>query len=295
MAGLSATLFHSASIDLIGDHSAAAKSGSSISGRALSDTAHGSTAGLRYLELELTQLRTSSSSWFGAGFTDVTSGLTTWIGGAAEAGVYVGAGSESEVRAYVSGGPGAFIGTSLLALGTRIGLWLDPSTRRVWVSTRPRNGWLVGVSAAARPDLGTGEQWTVGGTAAIRFAVTPGFGSGSDRNVVRARTRYGELLNGELYGARPWDAREVTISGTVNTAHASVRASLRWAWFDHASPHLIVTAPTSVGTLTVGSGGAYSISVWTSLDAGQVGSLLLMRDDGDVVQARAHYMPRTAP
>lgn len=293
MAGLSATLFDSASIDLIGDHSAAAKSGSSISGRALSDTAHGSTAGLRYFEVDLTGIRSSGNRWFGVGLTDSTSSLTSWIGAGTDYGIYLGAPSASSLGLYVNGAGSRFIGESLLAQLARIGVWVDTSTRRVWITSRPRGGYLVGTAIDARPDLGVGQSWTMPGTGALRVAITPGFGSVGDRNVARFRSRHAELMVGERYSAQPWDARQITISGTVNTDHAPVGSQLRVAWFDHASPHEITTAPTSVTTITVGAGGAYSVTIWTSLDPGQAGSLLLMRDDGTVLQARSHYRPVT--
>lgn len=295
MSGLSSTLYDTGSIEIIGGHSAAAISGSSISGRALSDVSHGSSAGLRYAEIELTDIRSTTERFFGAGFVDSTASLTSWIGAGGNHGVYLGAGGVDAVNQYVNGGLLGGGGNSNLAAGARICLWLDCGNRKVWVSTRPRVGNLLGASVTARPDLGTGESWTVGGTDPLRLAITPGYGSGSDRNVARLRSRHTELLVGERYGAQPWDAREVTVTGTVNTAHAAVGSTLRWAWFDHPSPSEIVTAPTSVGTLTVGSGGAISASVWTSLDAGGVGSLLLMLDGGDVVAARSHYMPVAAP
>lgn len=295
MAGLSSTLFDSASIDLTGDHSASAKSGSTISGRALSDVAHGSGAGLRYLEVEVTALRSSGNRWWGVGFTDSSGSLTRWIGAGADQSLYLGATIATGLNIYINGNNQGGAGSSLQGVGARLLLWLDPATRRVWVSSRPRNGFLIGASYAARPDLGTQQSWTVPGTGALRFAVTPGFGSGDDRNTVRVRTRHSEMLNGELYGALPWDARSVTLTGGLNPAHVSVGDTLRWAWFDHSSPHELSSAATSRGSTTVLAGHTYSITATTSLDAGQVGSLVLMRSDGTVVAARSHYCPVTAP
>jgi len=169
----------------------------------------------------------------------------------------------------------------------------------VWITSRPRNGWLVGVAENARPDLGTGESYTVAGSGAIRIAITPGYGSGGDANVVRLRSRHGELQVRELYGALPWDARTSTISLTlrdpVSGDFIASGTNFSWVWFDETTPDTL-GMPTSQGTGTVGVSGAASCPVTTSLDPGGTGWIVVSTSDGSALdQCRSHAMPVIAP
>lgn len=292
MAGLSATLFDARSIEIVGGHSAAAISGSDGTGRALSDVGH--TTGLWVAEVEVTQYRSGGTAYWGCGVLSDTANLNVGLGAGPDPGYYFGffGSIQRYLNASFSGG-----GTGLAQFdslpGLRIRFVVDAATRKVWIGGHRVTGMGTYAQGSGQPSLGTGEHWIVPGSGPLRIALRPANGSASNRNVLRLCSRHHELTSFERDGAQPWDARQITISGTVNSDHAPVGSQLRVAWFDHPSPHEITTAPTSVTTITVGAGGAYSVTIWTSLDPGQPGSLLLMRDDGTVVQARSHYRPVT--
>jgi hypothetical protein len=293
MAGLSATHFDSASISRTvsadGDI-ATATSGGTSSGRALSDVAH-SSGGLRYAEIEVISLRNGTNS-FGIGCVSSTANLSQWIGQGVDKGFYLRV-SGNTMQAYLNGAMSTVHGQSIADVGMRWLVWLNPASRKMWLTTTDREGGRYGDGPNANPAAGTSESWVVPGTDPIRLAITPGYGSGGDANALRLRTRYTQLRGrgAELLGALPWDARESTI--TVNVSGVSDGTTLRWAWFDEPRPDLL-TQPTSRGTVTV-SGGAVSVTVSTSLDAGGIGTLLLSTTDGTVVQCRSNYMPAVAP
>lgn len=297
MGGLSTTQYDAASIELIGTHSVAALSGDNPSGRALSDRSHGSSSGLRYVEAEIVQRRSGTPWHWGIGFVDTTAHLSDWIGKQEHPGVYQANPGTTDHglianAAYVSTNIAGAVGW--IWPGSRIGLWLNTATRKVWVATHAEGRWLPELRFG-RPDLGTDEYWTVPGTGPIRFAITPGFGSGSNRNVIRVHTRPGEFLAIDTYGATAWDSRTITLTGTLDASDVSVGDTLRWAWFDHESPHLITSAPTSVGSTTVLTGPAYSIAASTSLDSAGAGMLVLMKSDGTPIACRGHVAPVTVP
>ena len=300
MAGLSATHYDSASIERINDFTVAALSGSNITGRALSDIAHGSGAGLRYVEFELFSRRGSQSWHWGGGFVDNTDNLADYLGAQSYQCLYQ-AIPLTEDHCVFAGNAVVIAnvgGTAQIMPGARIGLWLDTATRRVWVATHSVDavdgGWLPKLRSG-RPDLGTDPVWTVPGTAPLRFAVVPGWGSSSNRNVVRVHTKHSSFLAIDTYGALPWDARMITLTGDHNPAHISSGEDILYAWFDHENPSEITTAPTSVGTTAAMSGPGYSIEVLTYLDPGQTGSLLLMKADGTPIACRSHYAPVVTP
>lgn len=296
MAGLSTTHYDSATIAIAsataGD-TATATSGGTLGGRALSDVAH-SSGGLRYFEVEVVQLRSSTNTW-GIGIVDNTSNLTQWIGGDTHSGFWWR--DSSAISLYASGARLSFHGNSAGGVGMRALVWVDPASRKMWITATDRVGGRYG-DGTARPDLGTGETWTIPGTGPLRVALSPSRGDGAtNANVLRFCSRYSQLrvCGAEQLGALPWDARTITLSGPLNPDHVAVGEGLYWAWFDHPNPLAISTAPTSTGTVTVGSGPSYEINVITSLDASQVGSLLIMKDDGTPVACRAHYAPVSVP
>ena len=292
MAGLSTTHYDSATISIAAEaagDTATATSGGTAGGRALSDVSH-SSGGLRYFELEVVQLRSTLNTWT-IGVVDNTSNLGLWLGGGTESGFLwrrVG-----QIERFVGGSPTSVHGVSSGDVGMRALVWVDPVSRKIWITATDRNGGRYG-DWPARPDLGTGETWTIPDTGPLRVALCPIRGDGTtDANVLRFCSRYSQLRvrGAELLGALPWDARTATVVEDVSgVANGTV---LRWAWFDESRPHLL-TQPTSQGSVTVASG-QVSVSVSTSLDAGGIGSLLLSNTDGAVVQCRSHYAPAVAP
>lgn len=297
MGGLSSTHYDSATIDIsssaAGD-TATATSGATAGGRALSDVAHGSSGGLRYAEIEVVSLRALSNA-FSLGVVDNTSNLADWLGSGSESGFVWR--RISQIERFVSGGPTSNHGVSAGNAGMRVLLWVDCASRKIWISATTRESGRYGDTQAARPDLGDDPTHTIPGTGPLRIALSPVRGIAGDANALRLRSRHSQLQVGsaDRLGALPWDARQVTISGTLNPAQVDIGQTLRWAWFDHARPHEIATEPTSVGTLTVASGYAYSVTPWTSLDSGGLGSLLLMDPDSDETQAWSHYRPVVVP
>ncbi len=291
MGGLSSTLFDGATIAITSGASgdlATAISGGTLGGRALSDTAHGSAAGLRYFEVEVVSLRSTANS-YGVGLCSAASNLTSWVGSDTISDGFWWRDTAGSAVIYANGSTstGGFSGTEGNA-GITISGWVDCATRRIWM--RPTDLQVGYPDRAGRPDDGTAQNRTLAGTADIRIALTPARGSSGNANALRLKTRYTQLrLQGSaLRGALPWDARSVTlvedVSGVTNGT------TVRWAWFDQARPDLLTIAPTSTGTATVTSG-QVSVTVSTALDSGGIGSLLLSNTDGTVIQCRSHYAP----
>lgn len=292
MPGLSTTLYDTASIDIIDGHSAAAKSGSDGTGRALSDIGH--STGLWYAEVELSATRSTTPRYWGISALSNTGSLNVGLGADSDAAYYAGF-FGTPIARYLNAGFGQTFGTiNPHTPGQRFRVWVNAATRKMWMSARPFVGGTWSGNLIDRPSSGSGETWTVPGTGPIHIALRPANGSGSDRNVLRFRSRYSEIDVSpiELDGALPWDARTATIVEDVSGVENGT--TLRWAWFDQSRPDLLTVAPTSTGTATVTSG-QVSVSVNTSLDAGGIGSLLLSNTDGTVVQCRSHYAPAAAP
>lgn len=289
MAGLSTTLYDTGSIELIGTHSAAAKSGSDGAGRALSDVGH--STGLWYAEVELAETRSTTPRYWGIAALSNTGSLNVALGADTDAGYYAGF-FGSPISQYLNAGFGPTFGQiNPHTPGQRLRVWVNATTRKMWLSARPFVGGTW--SGINPPSSGIGETWTIPGSGPIRIALRPANGSGADRNVLRFRSRHSEIDASpiELDGALPWDARTATVVEDVSGVPDGT--VLHWAWFDETRPHLL-TQPTSQGSVTVTSG-QVSLSVSTSLDAGGVGSLLLSNTDGTVIQCRSHYAPAVAP
>lgn len=297
MGGLSTTHYDAATIALSSDAAgdvATATSGGAVGGRALTHNAYGSDGGLRIAVVEVVALR-STVNIFTLGVVDNTNSLGDWLGGGAESGFAWR--RVSQIERFVAGSPTSNHGISAGDVGTLIYLYVDCGSRKIWIAASQREGGRYGDGQYARPDLGTDPTYTVPGTGPLRIALCPLRGASGDANALRLRSRHAQipLSPGDMLGGQPWDARQITITGTLNPDQIDVGQTLRWAWFDHASPHQIASAPTLVGTLTVGAGHSYSVSPWTSLDAGGAGSLLLMDPDSDATQAWSHYRPVIVP
>lgn len=294
MSGLSSTLYDSGSIELIGGHSAAATSGDDGAGRALSDVAH--STGLRYAEFELTQVRSTVPNYYGVGATSDTGSLNMWIGSGTDAGFYIGFGG---VARFQSGGITQSVGTVSVSLSQRMRVWVNCATRKMWVSARPWVGptwWTI-----ASPATGTGEAWTIPGTGPIRLACRPANGSGTNRNVLRFRSRYSEIDVSpiELAGALPWDARSVTINlvmrESIGGRYIAAGTEVSYAVFEGSTPGVLST-PTTVGTATMGAYGSLALPASISVDPGATLGVLVSTTAGTPgTQARSHYMPVTAP
>lgn len=79
----------------------------------------------------------------------------------------------------------------------------------------------------------------------------------------------------------------VTLVNESDAAQASL-SSLKWAWWDQATPNLAL-APTCSGTAeTTDGSGVLSIAIQTSLGSGDVGWLVVTNSDGTPTQSPAH-------
>lgn len=296
MAGLSSTLYDTGSIEIIGGHSAAATSGSDGNGRALSDLGHSS--GRWYAEVLLAAVRSSGEQYWGVAALRNTGSLTVGLGVDSDAGYY--AGFSSVIRQYVSASFGQSLGViQPTTVGQRIRIWVDAAAGKMWLSARPYVGGTWG--GVYPPSSGVGQVWDIPGSGAIRIALRPANGSGSDRNVLRFLSRYSEIdaTDVELDGARPWDARQVVINlvvrESIGGAHIAEGTAVSYAVFEGLTPGTLST-PTTVGTATIGAAGALALPAWISVDPGAPISVLVSTTAGTPgTQARSHYMPVIAP
>jgi hypothetical protein len=298
MGGLSTTHYDSATIAISSSADgdvATATSGATVGGRALTATALGPDDGLRIALIEVVSLR-SSNNTYTLGVVDNTDSLGDWLGGSSESGFVWR--RISQIERFTGGSPTSNHGVSAGDVGMLVYLYVDPASRKIWIAASQRENGRYGDGQFARPDLGTDPTYTVPGSGPLRIALSPARGAGSDTNALRLRSRHSQIPVGiDRLGARPWDSRTITLTGTLDASDVSVGETLRWAWFDHSSPHLITSAPTSVGSTTVlaGTPPTYSIAASTSLEAGGTGMLVVMKSDGTPIDCRAHAAPVTVP